>query len=170
MKVHLYDIILGGQDGLVNVLALVMGVAEATTSTRIILIAGIVGAFAEAFSMGAVAYTSGRTQKLQIEKLPKKSKKQCAIVSEEFENPSFDSLVVGLSSLIAAFVPILPFFLVPVQSAITYALILSIATLFTAGYIRGKIIKYNPVKSGLEIMFVGMGAALVGYLVGKVVK
>ncbi len=56
----LSDIILGGQDGLVNVLGIALGVAAATQDTRIILAAGMAATFAESFSMAAVAYTSRR--------------------------------------------------------------------------------------------------------------
>jgi VIT1/CCC1 family predicted Fe2+/Mn2+ transporter len=54
----LRDLILGGQDGLVNVLGLVLGVAAATQDTHIIIVAGFAALFAEGISMGAVAYTS----------------------------------------------------------------------------------------------------------------
>jgi vacuolar iron transporter family protein len=54
----LSDIILGGQDGLVNVLGVILGVAAATSDPRIVLVAGLAAAFAESVSMGAVAYTS----------------------------------------------------------------------------------------------------------------
>ncbi len=55
---QLSDIILGGQDGLVNVLGVILGVAAATTDTRIVLAAGFAATFAESVSMAAVAYTS----------------------------------------------------------------------------------------------------------------
>ncbi len=54
----LSDIILGGQDGLVNVLGVILGVAAATHDPRIVLVAGLSATFAESVSMGAVAYTS----------------------------------------------------------------------------------------------------------------
>jgi VIT1/CCC1 family predicted Fe2+/Mn2+ transporter len=54
----LSDIILGGQDGLVNVLGVILGIAAATGDTYIILVAGLAATFAESVSMGAVAYTS----------------------------------------------------------------------------------------------------------------
>lgn len=54
----LSDIILGGQDGLVNVLGVILGVAAATSDVRIVLVAGLAATFAESVSMGAVAYTS----------------------------------------------------------------------------------------------------------------
>ncbi len=54
----LSDIILGGQDGLVNVLGVILGVAAATHDPRIVVVAGLAATFAESVSMGAVAYTS----------------------------------------------------------------------------------------------------------------
>jgi predicted membrane protein (TIGR00267 family) len=54
----LADVILGGQDGLVNVLGIVLGLAAATGDPRIVLVAGLAATFAESISMGAVAYTS----------------------------------------------------------------------------------------------------------------
>lgn len=56
----LSDVILGGQDGLVNVLGVALGVAAATADPRIILAAGMAATFAESVSMAAVAYTSRR--------------------------------------------------------------------------------------------------------------
>ncbi|HLE16067.1 MAG TPA: VIT1/CCC1 transporter family protein [Anaerolineales bacterium] len=54
----LSDVILGGQDGLVNVLGVILGVAAATGDPQIVLVAGLAATFAESVSMGAVAYTS----------------------------------------------------------------------------------------------------------------
>lgn len=55
---NLSEIILGGQDGLVNVLGVILGVAAATSDVRVVLVAGLAATFAESISMGAVAYTS----------------------------------------------------------------------------------------------------------------
>ncbi len=54
----LSDIILGGQDGLVNVLGVILGIAAATHDVRIVIVAGLAATFAKSVSMGAVAYTS----------------------------------------------------------------------------------------------------------------
>src|SRR5437773_6304887 len=58
----LSDFLLGSQDGLVNVLGVILGVAVAARNLSdpfaIILAGGRAGAFAESISMGAVAYTS----------------------------------------------------------------------------------------------------------------
>jgi predicted membrane protein (TIGR00267 family) len=55
---QLRDIILGGQDGLVNVLGLVLGVAAATAQLKVIIVAGLAATFSESIAMAGVAYTS----------------------------------------------------------------------------------------------------------------
>lgn len=55
---NLPEIILGGQDGLVNVLGIILGVAAATSSNQIVIVAGLAATVAESISMAAVAYTS----------------------------------------------------------------------------------------------------------------
>ncbi|MBN1645380.1 VIT1/CCC1 transporter family protein [Candidatus Woesearchaeota archaeon] len=83
----LRDIILGGQDGLVNILALVLGVAGASLSQRIVLISGLAATFAESIAMAAVAYTSSKaaweyykkmieTEKEELRKVPHLEKKE----------------------------------------------------------------------------------------------
>lgn len=58
----LRDFILGGQDGLVNVLAVILGVASATGDIRIVIIAGLAATFGESISMAAVAYTATKAE------------------------------------------------------------------------------------------------------------
>jgi predicted membrane protein (TIGR00267 family) len=54
----LRDVILGGQDGLVNILGIVLGVIAAGGSNTILLATGFAAAITESISMGAVGYTS----------------------------------------------------------------------------------------------------------------
>jgi vacuolar iron transporter family protein len=63
----LADVILGGQDGLVNVLGVILGVAAATHDTHIILAAGLAATFAESVSMGAVSYTTNQAEHARYE-------------------------------------------------------------------------------------------------------
>lgn len=62
------DVIFGANDGLVSILALVIGVYGAITESYPILIAGIAGAVAGAISMGAGAYLSSKSEKEVTEK------------------------------------------------------------------------------------------------------
>src|SRR5689334_17214329 len=54
----LRDVILGGQDGLVNMLGIALGVVAAGGSTHVLVVTGVAAAITESISMGAVAYTS----------------------------------------------------------------------------------------------------------------
>jgi VIT1/CCC1 family predicted Fe2+/Mn2+ transporter len=54
----LRDVILGGQDGLVNVLGLVLGMAAATGDSRVIVTAGAAAMMAESIAMAGVAFTA----------------------------------------------------------------------------------------------------------------
>jgi vacuolar iron transporter family protein len=59
----LSDFILGSQDGLVNVLGILLGLTISTNNVRIILIASFAALAAESISMSAVAYTSTRARR-----------------------------------------------------------------------------------------------------------
>lgn len=54
----LRDVILGGQDGLVNILGIILGVLAGGGSRTVLLSAGFAAAITESISMGAVGYTS----------------------------------------------------------------------------------------------------------------
>jgi VIT1/CCC1 family predicted Fe2+/Mn2+ transporter len=57
------DVILGGQDGLVNVLGLVLGMAAATSDTRVVVTAGLAALLAESIAMAGVAFTSSGAER-----------------------------------------------------------------------------------------------------------
>lgn len=66
-KVHaavlIRDVILGGQDGLVNVLGLVLGMAAATSDARLVITAGLAAMFAEGIAMAGVAFTASGAER-----------------------------------------------------------------------------------------------------------
>ncbi|HSB47609.1 MAG TPA: VIT1/CCC1 transporter family protein [Candidatus Bilamarchaeum sp.] len=105
------NIILGGQDGIVNVLGIVLGVATSTNSTPIVLLAGLAATFAESISMAAVAYTSSRAeaehydsevkkQVEEVEKTPEKAKQDLRKIYGEkgLSGKLLDQVVAGISS------------------------------------------------------------------------
>jgi len=59
----LRDVILGGQDGLVNILGIILGVIAGGGSNTVLLAAGFAAAMTESISMGAVGYTSSVSQR-----------------------------------------------------------------------------------------------------------
>lgn len=155
------DVILGGQDGLVNVLGIVLAVATATHSKYIILISGLAATFAESISMAAVAYTSAKAGTEYYRK-----RKFRHSMYEEFAHPLRDSFVVGLAAIVGSFVPLISFFFLPVRTAMWATLVIATVSLFVTGAVKAKFTGINPLKSGVEMAVIGMTAAIVGYLIG----
>ncbi len=214
---NLKDIILGGQDGLVNVLGVILGVAAATMDTKLILIAGLAATFAESISMAAVAYTSTKAalsyylsrlkeEEKEIKEIPRLVREEIyriyfrkgfrekmlneivgkitsnkkilletvmaeehGILPREYSNPLKSAFVVGISAVIGSLIPLMPFFFLGVKSSIILSLILSAFALFITGIIKARLTFGSELKSGIEMLVIGMLAALAGYLVGVVV-
>ncbi len=210
----LSEVILGGQDGLVNVLGVILGVAAASHSTSIILAGGLAATFAESISMAAVAYTSKMAdkshyeselakEKRQIENNPKFQKQKVYEIYKEkgFSNEILNTITdkitsdkhvwlttimreghglapmktkrvltgsstVGVSALIGSLIPLIPFFFLPINESVIISIIISALTLFAVGFYKAKVYVGSPIKSGLEIAIIGMGAAAIGYGIG----
>ena len=108
---RLADVILGGQDGLVNVLGVILGVAAASSDARLVLIAGLAATFAESVSMAAVAFTSTRAQEALYESERAREHRHIATVPEleraeireiyrsrGFDGPLLDQIVDTITS------------------------------------------------------------------------
>lgn len=74
--------------------------------------------------------------------------------------------VVGFSALVGSLIPIFPFFFLPVKVAIWTSLVLSSVILFFVGAYKAKTTVGSPWKSGLQMMLIGMLAALAGFAIG----
>lgn len=59
----LSDFILGSEDGIVNVLGIILGLSAATSNSRLIIVATLAALAAESIAMGAVAFTSTRARR-----------------------------------------------------------------------------------------------------------
>jgi VIT1/CCC1 family predicted Fe2+/Mn2+ transporter len=78
----LSNFILGSQDGLVNVLGILLGLTAATSDVRLIFVAAFAALGAESISMGAVAYTSTLARKKQYLKEVSREKTEMREVPE----------------------------------------------------------------------------------------
>lgn len=208
------DFILGGQDGLVNVLGIILGMAIATNNPQLVIIAGLSATFAESVSMGAVAYTSTKAatdyydseeerEKNEIENVPEMERieikdiyykkgfrgkllsdivhkitsdkkmwldtmmKEELGLSKEFAHPIKSAIIVFFAALIGSLIPLTPFFFFTINSAVILSLIISAIALFITGAIEAKMTVGSWLKKGIQLMVIGMAAALVGFLVGK---
>lgn len=79
---HLRDVILGGQDGLVNALGIILGISAASGDIKILITTVLAATFAESLSMGAVAYTSALSQRDYYMKERAQEKKEIELEPE----------------------------------------------------------------------------------------
>ncbi len=208
------EFILGGQDGLVNVLGIILGMAIATKDARIVIIAGLAAAFAESFSMAAVAFTSSRAEadfyksqeqkeEYEIKNCPDMERDEVYEIykkkgfkgkllndiinhitsnkkiwrdimmheelglSHEFISPMKSMFVVLIATIVGSFLPLIPFFFLPIIPAIILSLIISAIALFVTGAIEGKFTVGHWFKKGIQLMLIGMFAALIGFIIGE---
>src|SRR5438876_11871726 len=107
----LSDFILGSQDGLVNVLGVILGVAVASRDITIILAGGLAATFAESISMGAVAYTSTlarrdhylaevERERQEMTELPDLERQEVRDILErwDFHGPELEDMVQKITS------------------------------------------------------------------------
>ena len=88
-----------------------------------------------------------------------------------YQHPIKDALIIGFSSVVGSLIPLLPFFLVSdVSYGMVASFILTIAVLFVTGVVKAKVTIGDWLRSGLEITLVGIGAAVLGYLVGYLLR
>lgn len=211
----LRDVILGGQDGLVNVLGVVLGVSAVTGDKSIILATGLAATFAESISMGAVAYTSFlserdhyqkelKNESAEINKFPDQEKAELrqifsakgftghlldevvetvsshkkvwleTMMDDELHLSAIDSKIVfkiaatvGLAALFGSLIPLLPFFLLPHNLAFLGAIVISGLSLFAIGAYQAISSVGDWKRSGIQMVLIGLGAALIGFLVAR---
>lgn len=214
----LSDVILGGQDGLVNVLGVILGVAAATSDPRIVIAAGMAATFAESVSMGAVAYTSTQAdyslfaseverERRHIELYPELERNEIreiyrtkgfkdellddvvatitsnkevwvsVMMAEELKLAPVDkfravrsALIVGFAAVVGSLIPLIPFFFLPLTTAMWASIVISASTLFFVGVYKARVTVGNWGRSGIEMAVIGTLSALVGYAVGLLFK
>lgn len=212
------DLILGGQDGLVNVLGIILGVTAANGTHPVVVAASLAAAFAEAVSMGAVNYTSTiaerdhynkerETELWEIENRPDEEKQEIRDIyaKKGFKGKDLENVVgvitkdkdvwanimmedelhfqeiktekllsssfwVAASTVVGSIIPVTPFFIFQPREALPISLILSGVVLFGVGVYKAKTYVGSWWKSGSQMLLIGMGAAIIGFIIGKIFK
>lgn len=90
--------------------------------------------------------------------------------SAEINRPLQAALVMGLSFVLGATIPLLPYMISSGLTALYISALLGGITLFGVGAFKGKLAGKSVVLSGLEFFLVAVGAAGAGYLIGLVVQ
>lgn len=85
---------------------------------------------------------------------------------EEEEPAGRQGFLTGISFALAGAVPLVPFLLLGTHVAIVASVLVTAAALFLAGLFRALSSLHPFVRSGLEMMAIGLGAAAGTYLIG----
>jgi VIT1/CCC1 family predicted Fe2+/Mn2+ transporter len=156
----LREIIMGSQDNLTNVLAVVLGVAIGTGDASTVALAGLAAGVAEAISMGGVLYTSTRAERELARSTGARYPKL----------PGRAAVTTFLAAIVAALIPLAPFALLPLGPAMISAAILALIALFAIGAWAGGITGDAWGRCGLRFVVIGGLAALASALVGLALK
>jgi VIT1/CCC1 family predicted Fe2+/Mn2+ transporter len=81
-----------------------------------------------------------------------------------------DALVVGATYLGAAVIPLWPYFLFPVGTALPISVACTLAALFVLGLIKGSVARQRLFRAGLQVLLIGGLSAGVGWVIGHVVS
>ena len=90
--------------------------------------------------------------------------------SAEINRPLQAACVMGLSFIVGASIPMLPYIFLSGAAALYLSVALAAATLFSVGLFKGYLAARSPFQSGVEFFLIAVGAAGVGYLIGLVVQ
>ena len=93
--------------------------------------------------------------------------KELGISPEDTSNPIKDALVMGMSFIIAAAIPIIPYLFWGGYTAIAISVAAGLTALFALGIAKGRLVQRSPLLQGLEILGIGIAAAGIGFLLGE---
>jgi len=162
----LREIIFGLEDSLVSTLGAVTGIAVGTGSTYIVILSGLVLIAAESTSMAAGSYLSSKVSA----EAKHTGKKRVSEPVEEHGSPVRAGAVMWFFYFIGGFVPLSPYFFLSTQQALWPSIVLTAVSLYLVGAWSAKYTGRSKVKSGMEMVSVSIAAALVGFIIGRLVS
>jgi predicted membrane protein (TIGR00267 family) len=156
------EILMGAQDNLTNVLAVVLGVTIGAGRADFVALAGLSAGIAESVSMGGVLYNATRAEQQMAARNGRTEDK----AHPSDLSPALSGLVTFGASLVAGMVPLAPFALLPISSAIVVSMGLSLVGLFALGSVTGRVAGGTWLTEGLRLVAVAGIAALAAAAVG----
>jgi len=91
---------------------------------------------------------------------------ELGLSEQTFPNPWVAALSAALSTAFGAFIPIVPFFFATGYRAVIISFVISTIAHFLIGSAKTVVTGLSPWRSGLEMMVVGLGEALITYSIG----
>jgi VIT1/CCC1 family predicted Fe2+/Mn2+ transporter len=159
------EVLMGAQDNLTNVLAVVLGVAIGAGRAELVALAGTAAAVAEAISMGGVLYTATRAE-LDLDALepPLAGPRPARL------GPRGAAVVTGLAALAGGLLPLLPFLFLELAPAVAASLLISITALFGLGSATAGVTRRSWWRDGLRLVLIAGTAALAAALIGALLR
>jgi VIT1/CCC1 family predicted Fe2+/Mn2+ transporter len=90
--------------------------------------------------------------------------------SADVNNPIKGSLVMALSFVSGGTIPVLPFLVLPLDTALLVAVALAGTALFGVGMFKGRLAGQSLGRSGVEFLIVALIATGLGYAVGSLIE
>ncbi|MFH1592059.1 MAG: VIT1/CCC1 transporter family protein [Candidatus Woesearchaeota archaeon] len=96
---------------------------------------------------------------------------ELGIVPGKYENPIKSAVIMFFTFIVLAFIPLASYLFVEnVMSALFTSVVLTMITLFLVGAIKTKLTRKAWWKSGLEMMVLGLVAAIVTFYIGQFIS
>ena len=92
--------------------------------------------------------------------------KELGIVVEAGPSALQGAFILALTFAVAALIPLTPFFILPVGTAVVVAITLSAIAMFALGVVKARLTQRNPILSGLEIVALVAAASVGGFITG----
>jgi VIT1/CCC1 family predicted Fe2+/Mn2+ transporter len=92
--------------------------------------------------------------------------KELGIIPDAGPSALQGAVILAVTFAAAALIPLLPFFFLPVGTAVIVAITLSAISMFVLGLVKARLTKRNPIVSGLEIVALVAAASAGGFITG----
>ena len=158
------EVLMGAQDNLTNVLAVMLGVSIGSGRASMVALACLSAAVAEAVSMGGVLYTSTRAEYSLDDRLASGTADQHESTSRL--SPAMSGVTTFGAALVAGLVPLVPFAFFALPTAVPVSMTISIAALFGLGATTGRVSGGAWFRDGLRLIVVAGVAATAAALIG----
>jgi len=95
---------------------------------------------------------------------------ELGIIPGRVENPFKAAIVMFFTFFILALIPLIPYLILPVSQAIILSIILTVCALFIVGALKTTLTKKTWWKAGLEMMILGIIAAIITFYTGEFIS
>lgn len=150
--------IFGLEDALVSTTGVVIGISAGAQNEKIILLASFVVISVEALSMAAGQFLTEET----VHEMEKRR--------HHLDSPVIGAIIMFVSYFLAGLIPVIPTLFLKFPYAIFGSMTTAFIGLFVLGFVKGRIVKVDALRSAVKMLVIGGLAAIAGTFVGYLFK